>query len=175
MELLLLSLKTERVWQRDYPNHVGAAADIADNIVAVYNSVRLHSELSNLPPNAFKQQSAIKRPLAVPAKFDQHSRRAVIIAVKPGAGVSSPAGSTLSRRRHSYTSRRPRTTHNRGHGLRPCAPLMAKLVAEARMRDRLVSQDIKPPEPEAPSKLGRPAFHFRCRPSKQPQPRPLRI
>ena len=65
MERFFLSLKTERVWQRDYANHAEAVTDIADYIVAFYNSVRLHSKLGNLPPNAFEQQSAIKKPIAV--------------------------------------------------------------------------------------------------------------
>ena len=43
-------------------------SDIADYIVAFYNSVRLHSKLGNLPPNAFEQQSAIKQPIAVSEK-----------------------------------------------------------------------------------------------------------
>ena len=65
MERFFLSLKTERVWQRDYANHAEAMTDIADYIVAFYNSVRLHSKLGNLPPNAFEQQSAIKQPIGV--------------------------------------------------------------------------------------------------------------
>ena len=40
-------------------------SDIADYVVAFYNSVRLHSKLGNSPPNAFEQQSAIKQPLTV--------------------------------------------------------------------------------------------------------------
>ena len=64
MERFFLSLKTERVWQRDYANHAEAMTDIADYIVGFYNSVRLHSKLGNLPPNAFEQQSAIKQPIA---------------------------------------------------------------------------------------------------------------
>jgi len=68
MERFFLSLKTERVWQRDYANHVEAMTDIADYIVGFYNSVRLHSTLGNLPPNAFEQQSAIKQPIAVSEK-----------------------------------------------------------------------------------------------------------
>ena len=39
--------------------------DIADYIVSFYNSVRLHSKLGNLPPNAFEQQSAINQPSGV--------------------------------------------------------------------------------------------------------------
>jgi len=65
MERFLLSLKTERVWQRDYANHAEAMTDIADYIVGFYNNVRLHSKLGNLPPNAFEQQSAIKQPITV--------------------------------------------------------------------------------------------------------------
>lgn len=68
MERFFLSLKTERVWQRDYANHAEAMTDIADYIVAFYNSVRLHSTLGNLPPNAFEQQSAITQPIAVSEK-----------------------------------------------------------------------------------------------------------
>ncbi len=65
MERFFLSLKTERVWQRDYANHAEAMRDIADYIVNFYNSVRLHSTLGNLPPNAFEHQSAIKQPIGV--------------------------------------------------------------------------------------------------------------
>jgi transposase InsO family protein len=68
MERFVLSLKTERVWQRDYANHAEAMTDIADYIVGFYNSVRLHSKLGNLPPNAFEQQSAIKQPIVVSEK-----------------------------------------------------------------------------------------------------------
>jgi hypothetical protein len=39
-----LSLKTQRVWQRDYVNHTEAMSDIANYIVAFYNSVRLRLE-----------------------------------------------------------------------------------------------------------------------------------
>jgi transposase InsO family protein len=68
MERFFLSLKTERVWQRDYANHAEAMTDISNYIVGFYNSVRLHSKLGNLPPNAFEQQSAIKQPIAVSEK-----------------------------------------------------------------------------------------------------------
>lgn len=60
MERFFLNLKMERVWQRDYANHAEATIDIADYIVSFYNSVRLHSTLGNLPPNAFEHQSAIQ-------------------------------------------------------------------------------------------------------------------
>ena len=68
MERFFLNLKMERVWQRDYANHEEAMTDVADYIVGFYNSVRLHSKLGNLPPNAFEQQSAIKQPIAVSEK-----------------------------------------------------------------------------------------------------------
>jgi len=68
MERFFLSLKTERVWQRDYANHAEAMSDIAGYIVASYNSVRLHSKLGNLPPNAFERQSAINQSIVVPVK-----------------------------------------------------------------------------------------------------------
>ena len=63
MERFFLNLKMERVWQRDYANHAEATSDIADCIVSVCNSVRLHSKLGNLPPNAFEHQSAITQPI----------------------------------------------------------------------------------------------------------------
>lgn len=65
MERFFLNLKMERVWQRDYANHAEATSDIADYIVSFYNSVRLHSKLGNLPPNAFEHQSAINQPIDV--------------------------------------------------------------------------------------------------------------
>lgn len=68
MERFFLNLKMERVWQRDYANHAEAMTDIADYIVGFYNSVRLHSKLGNLPPNAFEQQSAITLPIDVSEK-----------------------------------------------------------------------------------------------------------
>ena len=65
MERLFLNLKMERVWQRDYANHGEAMSDIADYIGGFYNSVRLHSTLGNLPPNAFELKSAINQPIDV--------------------------------------------------------------------------------------------------------------
>lgn len=58
MERFFLSLKTERVWQRDYANHAEAAADIADYIMSFYNPVRLHSTLGYLSPADFERQTA---------------------------------------------------------------------------------------------------------------------
>lgn len=65
MERFFLNLKMERVWQRDYANHAEATGDIADYIVSFYNSVRLHSTLGNVPPNAFEHQSAITQPIGL--------------------------------------------------------------------------------------------------------------
>jgi len=43
MERFLLNLKMERIWQRDYANHIEASHDITDDIVNFYNAIRLHS------------------------------------------------------------------------------------------------------------------------------------
>ena len=67
-ERFFLSLKMEWVWLRDYANHAEAQADIADYTVGIYNSVRLHSKLGNLPPKAFEQQSATTQPIFVSEK-----------------------------------------------------------------------------------------------------------
>ena len=56
MERFFLSLKIERVWQKDYANHLEATNDIADYIVGFYNSIRLHSKLGNSSPNAFERE-----------------------------------------------------------------------------------------------------------------------
>ena len=53
MERVFLNLKMERVWQKDYANHLKTTNDIADYIIGFYNSIRLHSKLDNLSPNAF--------------------------------------------------------------------------------------------------------------------------
>lgn len=69
MGRFFLSLKTGRVWQRDYANHAEAMTDIANYIVGFHNSVRLHSKLGNLPSNAFEHQSAITQPIVVSEKI----------------------------------------------------------------------------------------------------------
>ena len=51
----------ERVWQKDYANHLEAINDIADYIVGSYNSIRLHSKLGNMSPNAFERESTPKK------------------------------------------------------------------------------------------------------------------
>jgi putative transposase len=68
MERFFLNLKMERVWQRDYANHGEAMADVADYIVGFYNTVRLHSQLGNLSPNAFEHKSATQQPIDVSEK-----------------------------------------------------------------------------------------------------------
>ena len=68
MERFFLNLKMERVWQKDYANHAEAIMDIADYIVNFYNSIRLHSKLGNLSPNAFERESAIQHPIELSEK-----------------------------------------------------------------------------------------------------------
>ena len=63
MERFFLSLKMERVWHKDYANHLEATNDIADYIVGFYNAVRLHSKLGNLSPNAFERESTSEKPI----------------------------------------------------------------------------------------------------------------
>lgn len=58
MERFFLNLK-ERVWQRDYANHAGAKADIADYIVGFYNPIRLHSTLGYQSPNRYELQQVV--------------------------------------------------------------------------------------------------------------------
>lgn len=57
-ERFFLSLKMERVWQRDYANVIEAEQDISDYIVRFYNDRRLCSKLNNLSPNAFELRQA---------------------------------------------------------------------------------------------------------------------
>ena len=63
MERFFLNQKMERVWQKDYANHFEAINDIADYIVGFYISIRLHSKLCNLSPNAFERESTSKNPI----------------------------------------------------------------------------------------------------------------
>lgn len=65
MERFFLNLKMERVWQRDYTTHAEAVRDVTDYIVGFYNSVRLHSTLGYLPPNAYELKSAEIQPIAL--------------------------------------------------------------------------------------------------------------
>lgn len=65
MERFFLNLKMERVWQRDYANHLEAVKDITEYIVGFYNCVRLHSTLGNLPPMIYEMEMAAKEPIDV--------------------------------------------------------------------------------------------------------------
>jgi len=58
MERFFLNLKMERVWQRSYANHGEAIADIANYIVAFYNTHRLHSTLGYRSPTDYEQAAA---------------------------------------------------------------------------------------------------------------------
>jgi transposase InsO family protein len=55
MERFFLNLKMERVWQRDYANHLEAVQDITDYIVNFYNASRLHSTLGYRSPNEYER------------------------------------------------------------------------------------------------------------------------
>lgn len=61
MERFFLNLKMERIWQRDYANHLEAIKDVTEYIVGFYNCVRLHSTLGNLPPMVYEMEMAAKR------------------------------------------------------------------------------------------------------------------
>ena len=61
MERFFLNLKMERVWQKEYANHSEATNDITDYIVGFYNSIRMHSKLGSLSPNAFERESTAKK------------------------------------------------------------------------------------------------------------------
>jgi putative transposase len=65
MERFFLYLKMERVWQRDYANHLEAVKDITGYIVGFYNCVRLHSTLGNLPPMIYEMEMAAKELIEV--------------------------------------------------------------------------------------------------------------
>lgn len=68
MERFFLSLKMERVWQRDYANHAEAEKDVADYIVGFYNSVRLHSKVGYQSPSAYERFMTEKELIAVSVK-----------------------------------------------------------------------------------------------------------
>ena len=65
MERFFLNLKAERVRKKKYANHSAAMNDIADYIIGFYNSIRLHSKLGNLSPNAFERESTLKKSIRV--------------------------------------------------------------------------------------------------------------
>lgn len=57
-ERFFLSLKMERIWQRDYANAIEAERDVTDYIVRFYNDRRLNSRLSNQSPNVYEMRRA---------------------------------------------------------------------------------------------------------------------
>lgn len=69
MERFFLNLKTERVWRRDYANHLEAEKDITEYIVGFYNCMRLHSARGNLPPTVYERNMATKKPILVSQKI----------------------------------------------------------------------------------------------------------
>ena len=69
MERFFLNLKTERVWRRNYANHLEAEKDITEYIVGFYNCVRLHSARGNLPPTVYERNMATKKPILVSQKI----------------------------------------------------------------------------------------------------------
>ena len=68
MERFFLSLKMERVWQRDYANAHEAQKDIVDYIVGFYNSTRLHSTLGYRSPNVYEKTMTAKQPITLSEK-----------------------------------------------------------------------------------------------------------
>jgi transposase InsO family protein len=64
-ERFFLNFKMEWVWQRDYANHAEAKIDIANYIVAFYNSERLHSVLGNLLPSVYERKMEETKPIDV--------------------------------------------------------------------------------------------------------------
>ena len=77
MERGFLNLKIDHGWQKDSANHAEATHDIADYLVGFYNGIRLHSNLGNLSPNAFKRELMSKKTASCPKLFT-HSSRFVI-------------------------------------------------------------------------------------------------
>jgi putative transposase len=65
MERFSLSLKMERVWQRQYANHDAARRDINQYIVGFYSAVRLHSTLGYLSPAAYEAKPTAKEPICL--------------------------------------------------------------------------------------------------------------
>ena len=79
MERFFLNLKMERVWQKDYANHLKGTNDIADHIVGFYNSLRLHSKLCNLSPKAFERESISKKLSNCPKLLDRYTMAKKIV------------------------------------------------------------------------------------------------
>ena len=58
MERFFLNLTMERVWQRRHANHQEALMDITHDIVAFYNTKRLHSTLGYQSPADYEKAVA---------------------------------------------------------------------------------------------------------------------
>ena len=56
-----MNLRMKRVRHKDYANLAEATNDIADYIVSFYNSIKLHSKLGNMSPNAFERESTLNK------------------------------------------------------------------------------------------------------------------
>ena len=74
MARVLLNQKMERVWQKVYANHAEFINDIAAYIVRSYNSIRRHSKLGNVSPNAFETVNRYQKNLSSCTKLlDRYS------------------------------------------------------------------------------------------------------
>lgn len=69
MERFFLSLKMERVWQRDYANHAEARLDVADYIVSFYNAIRLHSSLGYCAPAQYEARQPTHHRVTEPSEI----------------------------------------------------------------------------------------------------------
>lgn len=68
MERFFLSLKREWTWQRHYTSHAQAAQSIEQYISQFYNSVRLHSTLGYVAPDAYEKSHIRGRPWKLSVK-----------------------------------------------------------------------------------------------------------
>ncbi len=76
MKRFFLNLKMERVWRRDYANHVEAARDVTDYIVGFYN-VRLHSKLGDLSLATYEQDIAENTLSGCPKMLDHYTSNSI--------------------------------------------------------------------------------------------------
>jgi transposase InsO family protein len=96
MERFFLNLKAERVWHKDYANHAEATNDIADYIVGFYNSIRLHSKLGNMSPNAFERESTSKNLSSCPKLLDHYNSSPYWLFNAPISAKASAVATTRS-------------------------------------------------------------------------------
>lgn len=81
VERFVLSRKTERVWQRDRASHAEAMMDIADYIMAIYNSGWLHSKLGNCATPSLR--AAIGKQTACPSVWKNLTSTLSAVAFMP--------------------------------------------------------------------------------------------